>query len=318
MIGIVSHDQDLHAAEVRRHLASMGASVALFDTAKVPVGVPLTTRQDPVAGWSGAWGRDGPDLREVRVMWWRRPQPFVLSDDLAARDDRVFAVGECQAAVSGLWACLDATWVNDPDRDTAASRKMWQLKLAQELGLRVPRTCITSDPDVARAFIASEPGRVIFKPFGGTPETWRETRPIRPVDLPLLDHVRFAPVIFQQAIEGGCDIRVTIAGDTLFAAAIQARSEDTAFDFRIDPQAPMQPHDLPAPVRTRLLALMARLGLRYGAVDLRLDPDGEHVFLEINPAGQWLFVEYGTGQPISAAVAALLAGLDRPATREAR
>ena len=55
---------------------------------------------------------------------------------------------------------------------------------------------------------------------------------------------------------------------------------------------------------------MARLGLRYGAVDLRRTPDGRYVFFEVNPAGQWLFVEERTGLPITERVAALLGALD--------
>jgi hypothetical protein len=44
-------------------------------------------------------------------------------------------------------------------------------------------------------------------------------------------------------------------------------------------------------------------------VDLRRTPSGEHVFLEVNTAGQWLFVEQATGQPIAQALAeALVAG----------
>ena len=66
-----------------------------------------------------------------------------------------------------------------------------------------------------------------------------------------------------------------------------------------------------------LLALRRRLGLWYGAIDLRRAPDGEFVFLEINPAGQWLFVEYATGQPIAQELAALLARLDREQRRAA-
>lgn len=39
---------------------------------------------------------------------------------------------------------------------------------------------------------------------------------------------------------------------------------------------------------------------------MRLRPDGTYVFLEINPAGQWLFVEEATGQPIAWGLARLL------------
>jgi len=59
---------------------------------------------------------------------------------------------------------------------------------------------------------------------------------------------------------------------------------------------------------------MRRLGLEYGAIDLRLTPEGQYVFLEINPAGQFLWIEMATGQKIAAALAACLAG-PRPAKR---
>ncbi len=309
MIGIVSHEADVHAAYVRAALDRLGADHVVIDTGAVPGHLALTSRQD-AGGWRGSWGDVVPDLADLRAMWWRRPQPFGLADRVTNAQDRQFAAGECASMVSGLWSCLDATWVNDPDRDAAASRKMWQLKVASRLGLRVPRTVMTSSPDAARAFVQSEPGRVVFKPFGGTPDTWRETRIVREEELELLDRVALAPVIFQEAIEGGTDVRVTIVGDQLFPAVITARSEEYEFDFRIDAAAPVEEHVLPTEVESRLREMMRQLGLFYGAVDLRIDPAGEHVFLEVNPAGQWLFVEVATGQPITAALARLLRDLD--------
>jgi glutathione synthase/RimK-type ligase-like ATP-grasp enzyme len=68
--------------------------------------------------------------------------------------------------------------------------------------------------------------------------------------------------------------------------------------------------ELPPALHDALLALQRRLGLYYGAIDMRLTPDGEYVFLEVNPAGQWLFVERLTGMPIGQAVADLLTGLE--------
>jgi glutathione synthase/RimK-type ligase-like ATP-grasp enzyme len=72
----------------------------------------------------------------------------------------------------------------------------------------------------------------------------------------------------------------------------------------------MEPTDLPEQVRRSLSTLLESAGLRYGAVDMRRTPDGRHVFLEVNPAGQWRFVEDVTGAPITAAVAGLLVDLD--------
>ena len=324
MIGIVSHADDLHTREVVRHLDHLGADTVLIDTAGLPREVALTTTQE-ADRWHADWVVAGTgagstprivDTDDLHVMWWRRPQPFELHEEVGSVQDRAFAHGECAAAVAGLWSCLDATWVNDPDRDDSGSRKMRQLKLAARLGLRVPRTCMTNDPERARAFIAAEPGGVIFKSFSATPQTWRETRPVREVDLDLLDSVRFAPVIFQELVPGGVDIRVTVVGREVFAAEFLAGQSAYEFDFRLDTaHCPTAPHTLPPAVTERLLALMDRLGLVYGAIDLRLAPDGDYVFLEINPAGQWLFVEYAAGLPVTAALAGLLARLDSaPAT----
>jgi glutathione synthase/RimK-type ligase-like ATP-grasp enzyme len=78
-------------------------------------------------------------------------------------------------------------------------------------------------------------------------------------------------------------------------------------DVRMNLNAKHVAHDLPDDVADKLRGLMHRLGLIYGAIDLRLTPDGRYVFLEINPAGQFLYVEQQTGQPIAAALAARLA-----------
>ncbi len=316
MIGIVSHTDDLHTREVVTRLRSAGASYRVLDTARVPSRATLTTRQESGGAWAGTWADDDGtcDLRELRSMWWRRPQPFVLHEGIANFEDRAFALGECAAMVAGIWRCVDAQWVNDPDRDEAAGRKMDQLRLAAGLGLRVPATCMTNDPDAAREFVDARDGAVVYKSFSATPSTWRETRPVRDAELGLMDSVRLAPVIFQELVAGGRDVRVTVVGDEVFAAEIRADQSAYEFDFRIDTMhAPISEFRLPTDVEEGLLALLGVLGLRYGAADFRVAPDGELVFLEVNPAGQWLFVEIATGQPITAALAALLATLDRTA-----
>jgi glutathione synthase/RimK-type ligase-like ATP-grasp enzyme len=70
---------------------------------------------------------------------------------------------------------------------------------------------------------------------------------------------------------------------------------------------------LPTAVTDKLRLLMQRLGLVYGAIDMRLSDTGEYVFFEVNPAGQWLFVENAPGQPIARALATLMVEKDRAA-----
>jgi glutathione synthase/RimK-type ligase-like ATP-grasp enzyme len=51
---------------------------------------------------------------------------------------------------------------------------------------------------------------------------------------------------------------------------------------------------------------MEHFGLNYGALDLILTPDGRHVFLEVNPVGEFFWLERCPGLPISKAIADIL------------
>lgn len=236
-------------------------------------------------------------LDRVRAASWRRPQPFGFEPGLAA----AFAQSECDEAVSGLWQALNARWMNPPVLDAAASRKSWQLRLACEMGLNPPDTLITNCAATARAFLARLP-EAIYKPFAGSPRYWRETRRIGEDEMRRIEQLRHAPTILQQRIPGE-DIRVTVVGTRMFAAAIDSSGGSYDTDFRMNQHVTIRETDLPATVAEGIGRLMARLGLVYGALDFSRTPKGDWRFLEINPAGQWLFVEEQTGQPIARAVA---------------
>jgi glutathione synthase/RimK-type ligase-like ATP-grasp enzyme len=68
-----------------------------------------------------------------------------------------------------------------------------------------------------------------------------------------------------------------------------------------------EPCELPSETASRITRLMVRLGLVFGCIDLVEEADGTLTFLEVNPAGQWMWIENFTGIPISERVAGLLA-----------
>ena len=59
-------------------------------------------------------------------------------------------------------------------------------------------------------------------------------------------------------------------------------------------------------VADRLKELMRLLGLTFGGIDLVLTPDGDYVFLEVNPSGQWLWLDDKLTLGISDAIASWL------------
>lgn len=314
VIVIISHPQDLHAERVMEVLRREGREVLLLDLSHLPnhATVAIEYGGDGLSRLEyRSEGQGVFDLTRACSVWWRRPQSPDLSS-VTDGDVLVFTHNEWQEATNGLWQLIDAPWMNPPGADDVAARKLHQLKVAAGLGLRIPRTMVTSDPDAARSFIDREGiGRTIYKTFSCTHQVWRETRLVGLKELDLLDKVRLAPVIFQEYVQAAADLRVTVVGSNLFVGEIDSSDTDYPVDFRMSlGQSRVASGTLPDAVSQRLLALVERLGLVYGAIDLRRTPDGDHVFLEINTAGEFLFVEERTGLPITQAVADWLA---RPA-----
>ena len=312
MIVAVTHEADEDAEAVLEALARLGAEVVVVDLARFP-GLGAVAFEHGGYGAGERWllPRHGPAIRAggVTAVWWRRTRPHVPHPGLSGADAG-FAVRQTEEAVRGFFGALPARFVNDPWRDAAACHKPRQLAAAEAAGLAVPPTLVTSDPDRARAFVeALRGGRVVHKALHATAVDWHPTRFLEGRDLDNLAAIRLAPAILQAYVPG-VDLRVIAVGDRLFAAGIDASATASPQDFRtVYDDCRVAPVELPGPVAAGLRRLMASLGLAYGAIDLRRRPDGQHLFLEVNPSGLWRFVEDRTGQPISRAIAEHLAGL---------
>ncbi len=307
---IISEPNDVHAHAVMDALKKSGETDAhLVDFSAFPQQMAIDMRLD-------ARGpnrlrlqlADGKlvDMAEVRAVWWRRPQAFGHPVQGMAPLARHFAMTESATAFQGMWQASDCLWVNNVVRDAAAAHKPWQLSMAKQCGLTIPDTLMTTIPSRVRQFFDQHDGAIIYKPFLQTFHSWRETRKLKREEFDQLDNVKLAPVIFQELVPGRADLRVTVIGETILPAAVDITKMEYQLDVRLNQQA-YERHDLPAEIQKKLLELMRRLGLEYGAIDLRQKPDGDYVFFEVNPAGQFLFVEYACNLPISQILADHLA-----------
>jgi len=317
VILLVSHDDDDHLAPVQAELDRAGAEAVVVDTSAIPSTTAVTAAHSAAGDhWSLrlADGREL-DLARCRAGWWRRPLPSTADERLPDEAEAMWAANETYEAMAGFWDVVPVSWVSPPRAVERSMMKTWQLPTARAVGLDVPRTVVTSDPAQAARFIDEVGlGRVVCKAFSATEEVWRETRLVGAQEYALVDSVALAPVIFQEFVPAEVDLRVTVVGDQVFAAAVHSQELPYPLDFRLFLDRPggvrMEPTSVPPDVEASLVRFLETAGLRYGAFDLRRTPEGRHVFLEVNPAGQWRFVEDVTGQPITAAMAQLLASLD--------
>ncbi len=284
------------------------------------------------------------DTRNITALWRRRIGEFVFPN-VKTEQERGFIRHECASMLHGAFESMHCFWVNHFISDYRANVKPYQFEVARRVGLKVPKTIITNDPAAVNEFVESISGTVLFKPViglttGGPPDFSLEIQtayknhfnipPAPPINrepevkallsqlltidkIPYLKLVAGCPAIFQEYINKRIEIRITIIGNNIFAAEIHSQErEDTKVDFRAQALAESsgllhhEPHNLPDEISNKLLILMRELNLVFGCVDMILTPEGEYVFLEVNTAGQWQWIENLTGMPITNTLTNLL------------
>lgn len=311
MILILAPYEDVHARRVAQEIEKLGDTALILDTRDA--GSSLRASMTFVGGDREIRVRRAHDapieyLEAVDAVWTRRPGRPTVSRSVLDADHRQFAVNEWRSVLDGMTATigLSTRVVNPLEAQRGAAVKPYQLAVAQRVGLRIPDTLITSDAEHAKEFVDRHHGSVVHKAMTALPQAFLETRLWQDDDLSRLDQLLLAPTIFQEFVDGPADIRVTIAGDEQFAALIASASSRMGIDSRLDLDVPARACDLPSDVSASLGALMRGLGLSFATIDLKVDAWGDHHFLEVNPQGQFLYIEILTGQPISAAVARTL------------
>lgn len=222
-----------------------------------------------------------------------------------------FCLRENRAAFLGGLLTQRTRWMSHPSDVWRAEFKPNQLKIAQEVGMRIPKTIVSNDPVIIRRTFR-EFGPLIVKParsghfWQGGEEFSIFTCPITEEHLDALQDAKWAPSIYQELIPKRFDIRVTCVGSKLFTAAIHSQTDPAAeVDWRRteNPELPHSSIELPAQIADQIRKLMQCLQLEFGCIDLVLTPDNEYVFLEVNPSGQWLWLDDQLNLGISDAVA---------------
>ncbi|WP_313912720.1 MvdC/MvdD family ATP grasp protein [Tahibacter sp.] len=247
-------------------------------------------------------------------IWYRRLRSPTRPESMDA-GIYDFCLRENRAALLGGLCGQSVRWMSHPSAVWQAELKPFQLRVAQDAGFRIPRTIVSNDPVAIRqAYV--DFGPLIVKPVRsgyfkeGDDEFSIFTSLIAEEHLSTLDSAKWTPSIYQELVPKRYDVRVTCVGRRLFSAAIHSQTDPAAVvDWRRTDN-PLLPHsrlDLPVEVSDRVLDLMERLGLSFGCVDLVLTPSNEYVFLEVNPSGQWLWLDDQLDFGISSAVAAWLA-----------
>lgn len=322
MILVITRNRDAHGVRMAGLLQSIGEEVSILDYSQFPVNIEITSSFLGVKENTSIILNEGTVVSSGKIKSVLNRRQDEPKPPEGIRDDRIkdYIVRESRNLLDTLPQILNCFWLNNPDANKIASRKPYQLAIARRLGFSTPPTLITNSPTEAEKFLLDSNSDIAVKSLWTPGITIREgveekgisffTRRFRPEEaLGMLQNIKNCPIILQSYIEKAFELRITVVGDRVFSCAIHSQqSERTKEDWRRYDlgNTPHKEYDLPREIEDKCILLAMSLNLSFGCIDVVVTPSGEYFFLEINPNGQWLWIEHLTGMPISKCIADLL------------
>ncbi|MCR4334117.1 MAG: hypothetical protein NUV47_00055 [Patescibacteria group bacterium] len=325
VILIITGKDEITVPYITKHLDQMNQSYFRVDIDSFVMSggcITLTFLDNTIDGTIAYEGDKKLDLDTVKSVWFRRPQKVIV-ENVQDSVERQFIEDEFSASLWSLYTCLDEKeifWMNHPlyARDLLEHNKMLQMKFARESGLLIPKTIITNEPQKLIEFCEEKGGfiavkavrsRIFQNPEGGAIGIYTN----RVSTDYLKAHIKAiarAPIMAQEYVAKKLELRVTVVGNQIFTCAIHSQdSERTKNDWRrydFD-KVKHESWTLPKEIETKIFTFMNRCHLSFGAIDMILTPNDEYVFLEVNPSGQYIWIENLTNFSISRAIAETLA-----------
>lgn len=246
------------------------------------------------------------DVKKFHSVWYRRTKiPNVLFDNIIERN--LFSKDIINFTKSIFQLITAEKWLSNPYKISDSENKLLQLKYAVEIGFKVPNTIISNTKNEIINFYKENSENVILKPLyngrviDGENQKLIFTNKLN-FDEFLKDEFLSFPILFQENVQKDYEIRVTIVDKKIFSAKVKSQENpNSKIDWRRE-RLKFEPIVLPNEINKMCLEIVHRLGLNFGAIDLIKDKNGDYIFLEINPNGQWVWIEIDTGLKISDAI----------------
>lgn len=307
--------------EISDALKQRGAEPLRFDTDQFPMtGHAAFLQENGAESLVFGDGTRRVHLGPEDAVWYRRARYSAKLPPNMDKQLRNACMDESEALLRGILAAAPCFVLDSPELVKLCGHKPRQQQLARQVGLATPRTLMTGDVAEAQEFLAgcAKQGGAIAKmlsAFAIYGENNEEqvvfTTALTEEHLSRLDGLRYCPMVFQERVEKRLELRITVIGTRIFAAAVDSmRMSGAEVDWRqrgVSLIESWTPYTLPDEIERSLHAYMNAIGMQYSAIDMIVEPSGRHVFLEANPAGEFFWLQYYAPHfPLTAAIADVL------------
>lgn len=310
----ITHSADHYTIDiVEKALAAHGARMMRFNTDLFGMGGDFSftidtgtdaTQQLKIADTSF----DLPD-----AVWYRKIWKMKVPPRLAPDYHSVFTK-EYQTWMKVFFESLSGIpWLNPMEEDhSTGTNKMKQLRLASKAGLAIPATLCTNDPSLVRSFFEKHNGKVIMKLHNALSQSMKGDQPFFPTtllkesDLAQLGSLRYCPMIFQEQVEKSYELRIAYVDGHFFTGKINTQHlQHGKTDWRATSHGEVnwEPYELPVPLQIKINTLMQSVRLPFGVIDMIRNVNGDYIFLEVNPQGEWGMLQRDLGYKIGEQIA---------------
>jgi glutathione synthase/RimK-type ligase-like ATP-grasp enzyme len=300
MILIITHKQDYTADFVINKLNQQNIQYYRYNCEDC-LTEPLTLKFGDISSLSFL------SNKKITSVWYRRFKlPEVFGKD---QMERTYLLEELEMHLHNLIAIIPAEkWLSYPSNIRNAENKYLQMEIAVRIGFRLPKTLISNDKKQVKEFLMSNE-QTIIKPVnkGRVNNNQYKSKLIFtsliPENIPKqLDNFQILPGILQEYISKDYEIRITVVGNKLFSAKVDSQTDnETAIDWR-KKKLKFERCEIPKDLEEKCFKMLKELNISFGAFDFIKSTDGEYYFLEVNPNGQWVWIENDTSLPISDAI----------------
>lgn len=205
----------------------------------------------------------------------------------------------------------NANWINNPVYTYRAENKMFQLCVAESCGLQIPKTYVSNISvnmlEREKKYIVKSLDTALFYDTQNNKEMFTYSNVVSGEELQDYE-LASAPIIIQQFLNPKVDCRVTYIQGKLFPVKILQNGEGLYGDWRLrKDELEYVPFQLPPNISMAICKLMQKLEIQFGGIDLAIVGE-KYFFIEVNPTGEWGWLEIKTGMQISQTIKKALCG----------